>query len=59
MHYRAAAKYDLLRSSHEAGREPWGTMHANGHGDHWRAAATQYAGQHQSIWAEVLLPPTR
>lgn len=58
MHRRAAAMYDLLRSSHRADREPWGTMYANGHGDHWRAA-TQYAGQHQSIWAEALLPPTR
>ena len=58
MHSRAAAMYDLLRNSHEAGQEPWGTMYANGHGDHW-LAATQYAGQHQSIWAEVLLPPAR
>ena len=58
MYRRAAAMYDLLSSSHEAGQEPWGTMYTNGHGDHWRAA-TQYARQHQSIWAEALLPPTR
>lgn len=58
MHRRAAAMYDLLRSSHETGQEPWGTMYANGHGDHWRAA-TQYAGQHQCTWAEALLPSTR
>jgi tRNA A-37 threonylcarbamoyl transferase component Bud32 len=56
MHSRAAAMHHLLRNSNEAGQEPWGTMYANGHGDHWRAA-TQYAGQHQSIWAEALLPP--
>lgn len=55
MHRRAAAMYNLLKSSHEAGQDPWGTMYANGHGDHWRAA-TQYVRQHQSIWAEALLP---
>lgn len=58
MHCRAAAMYDLLRSSHASGREPWGTMFAGGHGDHWRAA-TQYVGQHQAIWAEAISPPTR
>jgi tRNA A-37 threonylcarbamoyl transferase component Bud32 len=58
MYRRAAAMYDLLSSSHEAGQDPWGTMYASGHGDHWRAG-TQYARRHQSIWAEALLPPTR
>ncbi|MEC5204604.1 Ser/Thr protein kinase RdoA (MazF antagonist) [Arthrobacter sp. MP_M7] len=58
MHRRAAAMYDLLRSSHGTGQEPWGTMYANGHGDHWRAA-TQYARQHQRIWVEALLLSTR
>jgi tRNA A-37 threonylcarbamoyl transferase component Bud32 len=58
MHRRAAAMYELLRSSHEAGQEPWGSMYANGHGDHWRAA-TQYARQHHRTWAEALLPSSR
>ena len=58
MHQRAAAMYNLLRSSHEAGQEPWGTMYTNGHGDHW-SAATQYARQHQHTWADALLTTTR
>lgn len=58
MHNRASAMLDLLRNSHEAGQEPWGTMYANGHGDHWRAA-THYADQHRSIWAGALAPPAR
>ncbi|MCB5273711.1 hypothetical protein BJG92_01235 [Arthrobacter sp. SO5] len=55
MHRRAAAMYNLLSSSHETGQEPWGTMFASGHGDHWRAA-TQYVGQHQAIWAKAISP---
>lgn len=58
MHRKAAEMYNLLSTSYETGQEPWGTMFASGHGDHWRAA-TQYAGQHQAIWAEALLAPTR
>jgi hypothetical protein len=44
----AAAMYNLLSSSHETGQEPWGTMFASGHGDHWKTA-THYVGQHQAI----------
>lgn len=55
MHRRAAAMHRLLKTSHEAGREPWGSMHAEGHGAHW-AAVTDYVARHRSVWCEALLP---
>jgi Ser/Thr protein kinase RdoA (MazF antagonist) len=58
MHRRAAAMHDLLKSSHDTGREPWGSMYVDGHGNHWRAA-TQYAKRYQDIWSAALLPPAR
>jgi len=50
---RAAAMYDLLKSAHDAGREPWSSMFSEGHGEHWRAA-TLYASQHQELWNQAL-----
>ncbi|MCX6498120.1 MAG: phosphotransferase [Arthrobacter sp.] len=58
MSQRAAAMYQLLESSHDSGREPWGSMYVAGHGDHWRAA-TQYAERHQDLWSKALLTPPR
>ncbi|UWX95968.1 phosphotransferase [Arthrobacter zhaoxinii] len=58
MHQRAAAMYQLLKSSHDSGREPWGSMYVEGHGDHWRAA-TQYAQRHQDLWSRTLLTSVR
>ena len=55
---RAAAMYDLLWSSHQSGREPWGSMYADGHGDHWRRA-TEYAERHRGIWVQALASPDR
>ena len=37
---------ELPRSSHAAGREPWGSMYTSGHGEHWRVA-TRYAETHE------------
>ena len=54
MSQRAAAMYSLLESSHAAGREPWGSMFVEGHGDHWREA-TKYAHRHQDLWSRALL----
>lgn len=51
---RARAMHDLLRDSHATGREPWGTMYVEGHGDHW-LRATQYAEQHRDVWSEALI----
>lgn len=56
LHRRAAAMYRLLRTAHDAGREPWGPMYGQGHGDHWRGA-TGYALRHRALWSEALLRP--
>lgn len=55
---RAAAMHHLLESAHRSGREPWGSMYADGHGEHWRAA-TDYAKRHHELWAETLLASSR
>lgn len=52
---RAGAMLALLRSSRAAGREPWASMHDEGHGAHW-AAVTAYAVQHREAWAAALRP---
>lgn len=50
---RTAAMYNLLKSSHEAGFQPWAEMYVNGHGEHWHAAA-EYVLQHQYTWEQAL-----
>lgn len=50
---RTEAMHELLRSSHETGREPWGTMFTTGHGAHWRGVADRVA-EHQRLWAQAL-----
>lgn len=50
---RTAAMYNLLKSSHETGFQPWAAMYVNGHGEHWHDAA-EYVLQHQSAWAQAL-----
>lgn len=55
---RAAAMHDLLLASYRSGREPWGSMYADGHGAHWRRA-TEYAVQHRDVWAAALSPRRR
>ena len=39
----------LLEDAASAGREPWASMHVNGHGAHW-AAATRVVKAHQDVW---------
>lgn len=41
---RVAAMLELLESGRETGREPWASMFAAGHGDHW-AAVTEYVAK--------------
>jgi hypothetical protein len=53
MSQRSLAMYELLRSSHDAGQEPWSTMYVSGHGDHWREV-TQYVAANQSLWHAAL-----
>ncbi|GAA1315978.1 MAG: phosphotransferase [Brachybacterium tyrofermentans] len=50
---RTEAMFELLRSSNIAGREPWGSMFTEGHGEHWRRAADHVA-EHQDRWARAL-----
>lgn len=50
---RTRAMYDLLHSSSRSGREPWATMFATGHGEHWRTV-TRYVTAHREVWARAL-----
>ena len=50
---RARAMHELLRHSHESGRQPWGAMYVDGHGKHWDGAAT-FIAQHKQAWREAL-----
>lgn len=51
---RAEAMHHLLETSHRSGREPWGSMYADGHGEHWRATS-DYTTHVRVLWAETLL----
>lgn len=51
---RTQAMYDLLRTSHGHGNEPWSTMFTSGHGDHWKAIS-RYVGAHRHIWTGALV----
>lgn len=50
---RTTAMYNLLKSSHETGFQPWADIYVNGHGDHWRAAA-EYVLKDQPVWEHAL-----
>lgn len=50
---RAAAMHALLEDAASAGREPWASMHVNGHGAHW-AAATRVVKAHQDAWRNAM-----
>lgn len=50
---RTAAMFDLLKSSHETGVQPWADMYVNGHGEHWRSAA-HYVARNQATWEQAL-----
>ena len=50
---RTAAMFELLRTSHETGVQPWADMYVNGHGDFWREAAA-YVSRNQAAWARAL-----
>lgn len=58
MSRRAAAMYDLLQSSNLAEKEPWGSMFADGHGEHWKAAA-HHVDTHQRLWSVALATDAR
>lgn len=50
---RTWAMHDLLRDAHHEGVEPWRTMFAEGHGEHWRAVA-RFVQQHQAVWDDAI-----
>ena len=50
---RTNAMYELLRSARQTGAQPWARMYAEGHGEHW-AAAARYVAQHEPNWAAAL-----
>ena len=50
---RVRAMHELLRSSHEAGIEPWGSMYVDGHGAHW-AAVLDYLQRNERSWSLAL-----
>lgn len=50
---RAEAMFELLSTGHADGREPWATMFAEGHGDHWRAVVA-YVRAHRDVWRAAL-----
>lgn len=50
---RARAMYDLLYDANTAtGVEPWATMYAEGHGDHWRNTV-RFIAENRQIWADA------
>ena len=50
---RTTAMYDLLRESHQTGRQPWSRMFVDGHGDFWKSAA-EYVQTNRSEWVDAL-----
>lgn len=50
---RTGAMADMLHAAHEQGIEPWGTMHAEGHGAVW-SGATAYVRVHEEMWRRAL-----
>ncbi|MBT2537479.1 phosphotransferase [Arthrobacter sp. ISL-69] len=53
MWQRITAMHELLKNSHVAGTQPWGTMFTTGHGDHWNTV-TQFVRENESLWAEAI-----
>lgn len=53
MEERTAAMLALLEGAHATGDEPWASMYANGHGEHW-AKALAFVREHRARWARSL-----
>lgn len=52
MSRRARAMFDMLERAHQVGEQPWGTMFAEGHGQHWRATAS-FIKVHHADWVRA------
>lgn len=53
MSERTTAMYELLRSSHENGTQPWASMFSKGHGEHW-LRTDRYVRSHRDTWRTAL-----
>jgi hypothetical protein len=54
MSERTTATYELLRSSHENGTQPWASMFLEGHGEHW-LRVDRYVRSHRDTWRAALI----
>lgn len=50
---RTNAMFELLRTSHANGVQPWADMYVSGHGAFWREAA-QYVHRNEEAWGRAL-----
>ena len=48
---RTRAMYDLLERGSRTGQQPWARLWAEGHGDHWGAAA-DYVRAYEKVWSQ-------
>ncbi|NJI58009.1 phosphotransferase [Microbacterium oxydans] len=53
MEERTAAMLSLLEGARSTGEEPWASMHASGHGDHW-TRALRYVREHRRERVQAL-----
>jgi Ser/Thr protein kinase RdoA (MazF antagonist) len=51
---RTRAMYQLLLNSSSSGQQPWARLYADGHGKHWKQAAT-YIEKNLNRWRQALL----
>jgi Ser/Thr protein kinase RdoA (MazF antagonist) len=51
---RTRAMYQLLLNSSSSGQQPWARLYAEGHGEHWKQAAT-YIEKNLNRWRQALL----
>lgn len=53
---RVRGMFELLEEGARTGTRPWARLHAEGHADHWGAAAS-HIEQHANSWARMLTAP--
>lgn len=51
---RVRGMFEILEEGARTGQQPWARLHAEGHADHWGAAAA-YVERHRERWCELLL----
>ncbi|GHC79671.1 trifolitoxin immunity domain-containing protein [Nocardiopsis terrae] len=53
---RVRGMFDVLEEGARTGTQPWARLHAEGHAEHWGAAAA-YVERHRQLWAGMLASP--